>query len=195
MSQLPAPAPIPPARHSVPLGALLMAIGGAVGIGASSVAWWSISFVLRAESEFDASLGGLPGVATVSGRVTAVASLVALTAAAGSLGTVRFGLRRRLALLAICAAAVIALTSVFMMIQGGQLASDRADLAARAQDMSEAANLAQAAREFSTDARISLDASPTPALIVLTVSGVTIGIGGMLLALDPLGTRRRRSHP
>jgi hypothetical protein len=171
-----------------------MALGGAVGIGASSTAWWSISFDLRSQSDLAASLGGLAGVATTAGRVTAVASMVALMAAAASLGTLRSGLRRRLAILAVCAAVIVAPTAAYMMLRGSQVAADRADLAARAQDLSDATNLSEVAKEFAPGARLSLDARLTPALMVLMVAGVTMGIGGSLLAVRPLGTRRRSAR-
>jgi len=197
-----APPPLPdvagastlPARYSVPTGALLMALGGAVGIGASSAAWWSITFDLRSQGDLEASLGGLSGVATSAGRVTAVASMVALVAAAASLGTLHAGLRRRLGILAVCVGVVVVPTAAYMMLSGSQVAADRADLAARAQDLSDATDLSEIAGEFAPGARLSLDASMTPALIVLIVSGTTVGVGGSLLAANPLGTRRRRAR-
>lgn len=197
MSQAPPPPPgiargsTLPARHSIPIGALLMALGGAVGIGASSAAWWSVTFDLRSQGDLTASLGGLAGVATTAGRVAAVASMVALIAAAASLGTLRAGLRRRLGILAVCVAVVVVSTAAYMMLRGSQVAADRADLAARAQDLSEATDLSEIAQEFAPGARLSLDARLTPALMVLMVSGMAVGVGGSLLVVDPLGTRRR----
>ena len=183
--------PTLPARYSVPIGPLLMALGGAVGVGASSAPWWSVSFDLRSQGDLSASLGGLAGVATSAGRVTAVASMVAVIAAAASLGTLREGLRRRLGILAVCVALVVVPTAAYMMLRGSGVAADRADIAARAQDLSDATNLSEVAKEFVPGANLSLDARLTPALLVLVVSGIAVGIGGSLLAAHPLGTARR----
>lgn len=185
-------------RHSVPLGALLMGIGGAVGVWASSSAWWTVSFRLDSDVTLAAELGEVAGVATASGRVTAVASLVAVMAAAAALGTLRVRLRRRLGALAMAAAVVVAAAATFMVAQGGTVAAERADLAARAQDMSDAQNLSQAAQEFAAQADISIETQMMPSLMLLLVSAVAVGVGGALLVSDPLATRRRgvsASHP
>ena len=185
----------PAPRHSVPPGALLMGFGGAVGIWASSSAWWAVSFRLDSEESLAADLGEVAGVATAAGRVTAVASLVGVMTAAAALGTLRVGLRRRLGALAIAAAVVVAAAAGFMVARGESVAADRADLAARAQDMSDAEDLSEAAQEFATGADISIQARMTLSLIILLVSAVAVGTGGILLLVDPLVTRRRGAPP
>jgi hypothetical protein len=175
-----------------------MGVGGAIGIWASSSVWWTVGFQLESVQSLSADLGGIAGVATPAGRVTAVASLVALMSAAAALGTLRVRVRRRLGVLAIIAGVVVATAAVVMAVKGDSFAAERADLAAGAQDMSEAQDLADVAREFAPNAELSLEADMSPALVVLLVASAVVGVGGVLLVIDPLATRPLggpASHP